>query len=168
MYNTIADPATSTIPSVVIVQIISQLEEERDTLEEKKEALENVQDKIDDIISKIISSARLLESHTCLEFISLVEEFTQSIEDGSNVWETMISEIINAVVGSCTLEDKENLETIKNITIVQTNEVIVKITNIIDEIEELESILMARSTTTTKTSTKSSTTTTTTTIRITT
>ena len=154
IYNTIADPATSTIPSVVIIQIISELEEERDALEEKKEALENVQDKIDDIISQIISSARLIESHTCSEFISLVEEFTQSIEDGSDSWKTMISEIINAIVGSCTLADKENLETIKNTTIDQTNEVAEEIINITEEIENLESILAARpTTTTTKTTT---------------
>ena len=122
---------------------ISSLENQKAELEEKVEALSSIQNKISEITGKARSDD---ETHTCSEFVSLLEVFLQSIVNGTDNWRSMITEIVSSSVGPCTTEDLENLESIKDATEAYSKDIEDEIINITDRIEKLNAILALRAT----------------------
>ena len=116
---------------------------------EQVEALEIIQEKIDDIIneilSKIISDS---ETFSCSEFMKLLEDFLESIENETDDWQDMVTRIANAEVGSCSTEDVKALENIRETSEVQSQKFEEEIAIIAEKIEELEIILASMPTST--------------------
>ena len=125
----------------MLKELISSLEKQKAELEEKVEALSSIQNKISEITGKARSDD---ETHTCSEFVSLLEVFLQSIVNGTDNWRSMITEIVSSSVGPCTTEDLENLENTKDATEAYSKDIEDEIINIADRIEKLNTILALR------------------------
>ena len=132
-----------------LTELIGSLEEEIEEMEKKVEALEMIQEKIDDIINGILSrSIADGETYSCSEFMTLLDEFFESIENETEDWKDMIATIENAQIGSCSIEDKESLENLKETSETHSQNIQEEIEIIVEKIEELETILAAMATST--------------------
>ena len=139
-----------------LTELIETMEEEIEEMEKKVEALEMIQEKIDEIINKILS--RLIsegETYSCSEFMKLLDKFFESIENETEDWKDMITTIENIQIGSCSMEDKESLENLKEISEAHSQNIQEEIEIMVEKIEELENLLAAMPTPTPALSSKS-------------
>ena len=86
-----------------------------ENLKNQSSTLGNVSEKIDEILEASTNRIRANSDlpYTCTEFTNLLSTFTTALQNEDTDWVKLASDIISSIVGTCTLDEISDLQTVK-------------------------------------------------------